>query len=118
MPLSSFVQLRDTGSFVTHVAIVEAHSDAAQKRDFQRGAWTGIDHWPDRHNTIIWVGRVDLDTRVGDPWHFGADPDLTLDLTPYFSDFKDAKKNRLFFITFRWHIILCLKNLILATILC
>ncbi len=38
-------------------------------------------------------------TGVGDPEHFGEDPDLRLrvdpdptpDLTPFFSDFKDAK---------------------------
>ncbi len=30
--------------------------------------------------------------RVGDPWHFGADPDLAPDPTPFFIDFKDAKK--------------------------
>ncbi len=32
---------------------------------------------------------------VGDPWHFGADPDPAPapDPTPFLSDFKDAKKN-------------------------
>ncbi len=33
-----------------------------------------------------------LKTSVGDTWHFGADPDPTLDTTTFFSDFKDAKK--------------------------
>ena len=36
---------------------------------------------------------------VSDPWHFDADPYLWLmdpDPTPFFSDFKDAKKNHIF----------------------
>ncbi len=33
---------------------------------------------------------------VGDPWHFGADSDPTPDPTPFFSDYKDAKKIFLF----------------------
>ncbi len=48
---------------------------------------------------------------VGDPWHFGADPDPylwvmdsdsdpTLDPTPFFSIFKDAKKNFFIFCSY------------------
>jgi hypothetical protein len=33
-----------------------------------------------------------LKTSVGDPCHFGADPDRTLDSTTFLSDFNDAKK--------------------------
>jgi hypothetical protein len=49
-------------------------------------------------------------TGVGDPGHFGADPDPRLrtdpdptpDLTPFVSDFKDAKK--LFFQIFSYNL--------------
>ncbi len=40
---------------------------------------------------------------VGDPWHFGADPDPTPDPTPFFSDFKDVKKI-IFFIFFSYNL--------------
>ncbi len=34
-----------------------------------------------------------LPDSVGDPWHFGADPHPDQDSTPFFSDFKGAKRN-------------------------
>ncbi len=37
-------------------------------------------------------------TSVGDPWHFGVDPDP--DPTPFFSDFKDAKKKNFKFFSY------------------
>ncbi len=39
-----------------------------------------------------------LASSVGDPWHFGADPDPTPDPTPFFIDFKDAKRKSYFFL--------------------
>ncbi len=52
-----------------------------------------------------------LQSSVGDPWHFGADPDPNP--TPFFSDFKNAKQN-FFHISFlqltRRHINFCFKD--------
>ncbi len=61
-------------------------------------------NWILIYKKILWVR-----SSVGDPWHFGADPDPrdpyfwlmdadpTPDPTPFFSDFKNAKKNFIFF---------------------
>jgi hypothetical protein len=58
---------------------------------------------------IIWIwknvstGTAITKSSVGDPCHFGADPDLTLDPTPasdptpFLSNFKD-EKTKIFFI--------------------
>ncbi len=52
------------------------------------------------------TANAEVKTIVGDPWHFGADripgfipPPWIMDpySTPFFSDFKDAKKEVFFF---------------------
>ncbi len=73
-----------------------------------------------RMTNVISHANVPLISRagssVGDPWHFGPDPDPYLwlmnpdldpipDSTPFFTDFKEAKEIIIFFIFFSFNMI-------------
>ncbi len=61
---------------------------------------------------LAWKPEKYILISAEDPWHFGADPYLWL-MDPFFSDFKDTKKNSYFFLKLaRRHTISSLKNLI------
>ncbi len=69
--------------------------------------WSNMVHC----NTTDLKIEVHETASVGDPWNFGADPDLWIHTpclwltdtypTPFFSDFKDAKKN--YFLSYNLH---------------
>jgi hypothetical protein len=90
---------------------IRQNSGLARKLSFFCSVLASLKTWEPTHNSLNniwrpfeWCFSAQHQCQKGsveDVWHFGADPDphlwlmdldLTLDLTPFLSDFKDAKK--------------------------